>query len=403
MTRPKEDPADYVLEEVVDLPTKHYTRQQNAGAWKALLSAEDYVIREHVLGKARITSSKANRLHVFALRARAAPEPLCSCEILIRESQRFHREADGLVSRKSILSGCIGGVYTYEGNRGRGLAAIMIDKLMEYLRRPDFVGPDGFTFLYSEVGEFYTRNGFKSFGVPLMNFPLTPLAKPYAPPAGVELVKYHEFADLFNTYRDRFAAQMRARVAADGKDRVAIVPTADIVDWFHLRVKYFGVKLFGDSSAIDFEHAPYDELVRQLSATEPAYFGLKLVSLAGTDFIVWQYEYGFSKERNGFENYATVIKISAGDDRTALRLLALMKEYLEAKHPVPQMQNFTKIVVWELEVSPAVVKQVLAQYGGVHGLDNGLRSAILFNNAADDAKVRLGEIVWEENTKLPWF
>lgn len=408
MTRTKEDPADFVLEQVSDLPTKNFTRLQNSAAWKNLLSAEDYVLREHVLSLSKIASSDVNRLVIFVLRAKDGTEPLCSCELLIREAWKLEKTDDKVV-KTNVLSGCVGGVFTYEGNRGRGLATIMIDKLVATARSSRFLGESGFIFLYLEVGEFYTRNGFKLFGVPLLNLPLAASGKAFAPRAGVELVRYHEFGDLFREYNAHFEREMRAKVAADGVPRLSVDPTADYVDWFHLRVKYFGVKLFGTKQQFDFAAELYESLVAKFCHTDPTYFGIKLVAdgvLEG--FVVWQYEFDYDRELQQWRNYATVIKIFVNTphsdaDATTARLLALMKEYLEARHDVPQMQNFTKIVLWESEVSPELLQLVIARYGCTHGLENSSRSAILCNNAADDARLRRGDLVWENNNKLPWF
>lgn len=412
MTKAKEDPADYVLERLHKLEDINFTRTQNAGAWKALLHEQDYVAREYVLGKAKITSSEVNRLVVFALRARDKPELVSSVELLIRESWRFHKNEDGLVKKTEILSGCIGGVYTYPEYRGKGLATIMVDKLVETAKKPEFLGENGFIFLYSEVGEYYTRNGFKSFGVPLLKMPLASSTTIFGAPDGVSLVKYHDFDSLFKTYNLHFAAEMETKVAADGIERISVNPTSAYIDWFHLRVKFFSSKLFGDSGLqLDAWNDSYEQLVEKFSTIEPTYFGLrwdcpKSGSLIG--FIVWTYDYSFDEEKQKFSNTSTVLKIFVNTpefeyDSHALQLIEFMKKYLESKHDVAPMSNFGTVVVWESEISSHVHKQLVKQHNGVPGLVNSSRSAIMFNNAEDDVKLKEGSIVWENNNKLPWF
>ncbi|KAM9892389.1 hypothetical protein OXX79_010054 [Metschnikowia pulcherrima] len=411
MTRSREDPNDFVLEQIHDKKTRDYTRQRNAAAWRNLLSTEDYVTRENVLGLSKITCSDPNRLVVFALKAKGSEDLLCSCELLIRESWRYKKNANGEVERCDVLSGCIGGVYTYEENRGRGLATIMIDKLVETAKTPELLGPDGFTFLYSEVGEFYARNGFKSFHVDLLNLPLKYAGAKYVVKPGYELVKYSEFGPLFELYNKHQDREITRKVAEDGIDRISISPSADYADWFHIRAKYFGVKLFDtDASHFDFENESLHSLAEKFKDSEPTYFGLKSVcaetgKLRG--FLVWQYEYGFNESENKFENYVTLVKSFVGDDfdsnDVTLELVEEMKRYLEAEHGTPQMSNFHKIVIWETEISSVVKKVLINRFGSKHGLENSSRSAILYNNDKDDAKLKSGGIIWENNTKLPWF
>lgn len=413
MTKSREEPSDFFLDEIQDTKTRDYTRERNAAAWKNLLSVEDYVTRENVLGLSKIACSDPNRLVVFALKSKFDPtRVLCSCEVLVRAAWRYVKTKDNKVQRVDVLSGCIGGVYTYEENRGRGLATIMIDKLVEMAKTSDFLGPHGFLFLYSEVGEFYARNGFKSFHVDLLNLPLSYSGTKYVLKPGIELVKYNEFDGLFEVYNRHLDQQLAHEVSQDGVDRISINPSADYVDWYHLRAKFFGVKLFDDKvSKYDFQNESLGSLTKKFESSEPVYFGIKSVcrdtgKLKG--FVVWQYEYGFNQEENKFQNYATLIKSFVDEqvsspDKTALELIEEMKTYLEAEHGTPQMSNFHKIVIWESEISPAVKKVLVNRYDCPHGLENSSMSAILYNNKEDDEKLKLGKIIWENNTKLPWF
>lgn len=412
MTKSKTDPADYVLTKLTDLPSVNYTRLQNLAAWKNLLTAEEYVDREYVLGKAKITSSEVNRLTVFGLSNRENPDVIVSSiELLVREAWRFHRTSNGSVEKTNIRSGCIGGVFTYPEYRGCGFATIMVDKLMEIAAAPEYLGPHGFMFLYSEVGEYYTRNGFKSFAVPLLNVPLVEHDQKYLPEPNVHLIRYHEFDGLFRVLNEHCEQELRQKVGSDGIDRISVNPTAEYIDWFHLRVKYFSTKLFGDTGLVyDPYKDTYEELVEKFTQIEPFYFGLRVDcpetgELKG--FIVWQYEYNGDSKGN-FKNYVTVIKTFVNTpkfdkDAVQMELVLHMKKYLEAFHPAPQMSNFTKIVIWESEISDDVLACLVKKHGAVHGLENGSRSAIRSMNAEEDQKLRSGSVVWENNNKLPWF
>ena len=55
------------------------------------------------------------------------------------------------------------------------------------------------------------------------------------------------------------------------------------------------------------------------------------------------------------------------------------------------------------EVSNDVKQFLITEYKGTDGIENGSRSAILINNDKEDKLLATGDLVWEDNTKLPWF
>lgn len=397
------DPADFELVQLDDQDEIAYTRLQNSSAWKGVLSTDDYILRDVALGKSKIALSKVNRLLVFALRSRLRPKDLfCSIELLIRELWRFEwDDASNTVSKKNVLSGCIGGVYTAPVHRGKGLARIMVDQLVE-LGKSTYLGPDGFTFLYSEVGEYYARNGFKSFHVPITQIPLKAGNLPFKPGSDANLVEYHQFQDLFDAYNKHFSSDIESKVAKDHKTRISVNPTADYIDWFHLRAKYIAYILFGGPKDIDFHADSYESIVKKLQKVKPEVFGIRLDSsgvLAG--FVAWTYDWA-KNDDGSYSINATIIKLFVDDashdyTTTAIKLIELAKGYLEQNHP-----NAVKLSIWESEIGLDVQNHLLLKLGAVGGVENSSRSAILYNNASDDEALRNGEIVWEDNSKLPW-
>lgn len=401
---------EYYLDRLHDLPSINHTRTKNAQAWKNLLPEQEYVEREFLLSKAKITSSKVNRLCVFALKKRDSDAVVSSMEVLIRQAWRFKKEGDSVVTIP-VLSGCIGAVYTYPEHRGNGFAALMVSKFMNEMRRDEYLGTEGFTFLYSEIGEYYANHGFKSFGVPIAKIPLQPSTK-LELPQGASLVEFHNFEYLFAHYRDHFAGEMEAKVKQDGIERITVVPTADFVDWFHLRAKFLSTRIFGSGSAkYDVWNDSYEHIVEQFQDVEPKYFGLRLDCPSSGDligFIVWTYDFDYCKEEECFHNHATVLKIYVNTpkfdrDTYALRLLELAKGYLELPHEEEPLKNYTELIVWESEISEHVQHELVKRHGAGLHLENSSRSAIMYNNDADDEKLKLGQMVWENNTKLPWF
>lgn len=402
--------SQYILEHVKDPALINYTRSQNAVAWKNSLSEPDYIARDHLLGRSRIASSKRNRICVFVYREKASGNIVSTVELIIRESWRFSPSAHGDVSQKQILSGCIGAVFTYPEYRRRGIAKLMVDQLMKVAKTPEYVGEDGFTFLYSEVGDYYQQCGFESCEVPLMSLPVSPRSDTHFElPPNFHFIRFHEFDDLFRLYADFLSNKLSHLVSHDGIERISIKPTADIVDWFHLRAKFLSYKLLGDQGvSVDVWNDTYEELVAKLSNIEPKFFGIKVtepLSDKVLGFIVWTYDYEFSEKDQEFHNHATVLKIHVedGNDQLAIALVESMKHYFSFKHSQPQLQNFHDISIWELELSETVKKHVIATHGAAHGLENSSRSAILYNNEHDNEKLLRGSMLWEENTKLPWF
>lgn len=402
---------EFYLDRLTDLRSINETRAKNAQAWKNLLPEEEYVEREFLLSKAKITSLDINRLCVFALKKKDTDTVVSSMEVLIRQAWRFKND-NGQVVKIPVLSGCIGAVYTYPEYRGNGFAAMMVRKFMEVMKQTDYLGTDGFTFLYSEIGEYYANHGFKSFAVPIAKIPLRGSKQPVQLPAGASLVPYHGFEYLFALYRDHFASEMTAKVKYDGIERISVVPTADFVDWFHLRAKFLSTRLFGDKNAqVNVWTDSYEHIASEFQKVEPKYFGLRLdcpSSGKHIGFIVWTYDFDYCKDEQKYHNHATVLKIHVNTpdfdrDTYALQLLELAKGYLELPHEEEPLKNFTTLVVWESELSEHAQLDLEKKFGAALHLENSSRSAVMYNNEEDDKKLKSGAIIWENNTKLPWF
>lgn len=394
------DPSQYTLRQITDLETIHYTRQQNAASWKGQLSEQDYVTREMVLGKSKITSDK---LKVFILTSTNDNEPLLSVELLVRPAWKFvYDETTGKSVRKQILNGCIGGVFTYPKNRGKGLGKIMIDKLVSAAKE-QYVGPDGYMFLYSEIGEYYTKNGFRSFGIDLMNIPMGEIDDTVGLTSEYELLNYHTFSPLLEMYAKQVDTELSLKTTEDKITRVSIVPSGDLIDWFHIRSKYISYKLHYekfDKKTIDFHSATYEDIVEKFNTIDPQQFGLKISEngkLVGA--IVWTYDWTSKSE-----NYCTVLKIiivPGNDvDSSTIKLLDCMRHHLKGSL---ENQTSTKIVVWECEVSAAVKQFLVDKWNTKTGIENSSRSALTLCDDKEQDLMMNNKLIWEGNDKLPWF
>lgn len=414
MTKSSLNYDDFELINITDKQLVDFTRLQNAVAWKGHLSANEYAVREVVLGKSKITLSKQNRLYVYMLRDIHNPDRnISSCELLVRKSWKFvWNELEKKVDKHEVLSGCVGGVFTYPESRGKGFAKIMIDKLVE-LSKKTFVGPDGFTFLYSEVGDYYERNGFHYVGVKLVNIPLKLNSKGGFAEAVdkfdgvVEQVTYHDFEGLFEEYRNHVEKTMEESVLNDHKTRISIIPTSDYVDWFHIRSKYLAAKHFY-APKIDFENSEYEELVSYFQKIEPNVYGLKISNGSGDNvgFIVWTYDY--TKLEENYTSSITILKIFIKPEfenkYSKADLIKLMKAYVEdINQPMNKYFSPTKITLWESEVTKDDIESLIQDYDAKAGLENGSVSAVLMNDEAENIELMNNNIVWEGNDKLPWF
>lgn len=386
MTVAKAAPSDYTLVRLREQDAIDQTRVHNAAAWKTPLSTQDYVAREALLGRCPMTRD----LYVFALQRLALAEFVSLVEICLRPAVKYRKGPHG-VEKRTVASAVIGAVYTYEPHRGAGLAAIMMDKLVAEL--PRHIGGDGLVFLYSEIGDYYARNGFHAVPVPLLSVPVARGSEPVD--AQMQLLKFGDFAPLMDTYRAHADRLWLSRVAVDGRTRVALEPSAHMVDWFHLRANFVQLRLFGSTGLPDVRSEPYEALVAQLP--NDMCFGLRWELPSSVAFIVWTIDFTSRKTAK-----ATVIKlhVDAAEDYEprALALVENMRRYLAAFAPC----CVEKIVLWELE-APLLCSHLVKKYRAERGLENGSRSAAMLMDAAEDAQFRRGDLVWEENTKLPWF
>ncbi|CAI5759176.1 unnamed protein product [Candida verbasci] len=384
-------PVEFKLVQLTDQDHINFTRCKNGQTWKGDLSVDDYILREHTLGKSKLIN---DNLLVYMLQDQNKI-PLCSVEILIRPGWKFeynNGEADVL----EVKCGTIGSVFTYPENRGKGYSRIMIDKLVR-LCKEDIIGQEGFTFLYSEIGEYYTKHGFKSYPVDTLSIPLkdqdlSPIEASY------EFIPYHQFEPLMSKYNEKLKSEIIEKVKKDHKTRVSIIPDSHIIDWFHLRAKYLSYKLYHEKSKtdrIDFYNEDYQSIISKLENEEPNVYGIKMED--DTGFIIWTVDF------KDDSNSVTILKCVSfeNDDSVVLKLLHLLKNHI-SKRPILG-QETTKITLWESEVSLSCIDLIKSQFVGVSIADNSSRSAIMINNDKQDKLLKNDDIIWEENTKLPWF
>lgn len=421
---------NYSLERIYSQDEINISRTHNSNSWKGCLSSHDYVVRERVLG----LCSQTEHLNVYKLTKDNVT--LSTIEVLTRDSWRVE---NGKVQNTKCA--CIGGVYVLPENRKKGLAKVMVDLVMEELK--DKVD---YTFLYSEVGEYYCKLGFVSMEVKLIkwnrlneihsknelngldgetngidhsgnglnrldvhsnglggndNFASNGTRssgvgqKIYTDSEGytIEELKFTEFGPLMDEYNHQTEAKLQAHSLTETNPTIiSMNPSAQAIDWFHLRSKYIEHVLFSPQK-YDFEHASYPDILSTLKSFGNQTFGLKVSHQSASGFIVW------TQDWSGSESTLTILKIVVlqGDcTKMTKKLLATFNKFVS-------LWNISKITLWESEVSPEIKSHIVDSYKAITDIENGSRSAILMNDPQDHQKLLAGELIWAGNDKLPWF
>lgn len=394
---------NYRLVHVTEKDVVNFTRSQNGASWRGALTLDQYVTRELVLSKGKLIK----QLMVFILED-SRQTKLASIELLVRDATRYSYDGARVV-RQAIQCGSIGGVFTYPDHRGKGLAKVMVDELMDQARST-LVGSHGFTFLYSEIGDYYERNGFVSEPVALTHIPVNAANKTsiHNDDDLVSYIGYHEFEPYFELYRQRYEEEITKAVTNDHKPRVSANITLAYADWFHLRAKYISYHLFHQKPKINFESSTYEELVDKFLPITPQIFGLKIsVNNRTAGFIVWTYDWDTTDNQPA--NKATVIRlhVEPGFDKEdyTWRLLQHTKRFLEQQNAKGELATtgFVKIVVWDSDTTPQIREKLEQLYDAKTGIVNTSRSAIHFHSPDDQKKYCNGELVWANNNKLTWF
>lgn len=361
---------------VTDRDLIDFTRFHNSGTWKGFLSVEDFILREYVLNK----SPHCDNIMIFLLLH--GNDKVCSCELLIRDGIKFERNKEITVS-----TGCISAVYTYQEFRSKGYAKIMIDRVIEQCK----ILLDGFVFLYSEIGEYYTRLGFKSFHVPMLTREVSGDAVHFKGDNDIvidgnclQFVRFHQFKELIDLYKKYNYHEIRQKVAKDGKTRISIDVHERIFDWFHLRAKFLTYKATKLKVPIDF--TDHDDTVAKFNHLDPKNFGLK-ISVNGNvkAYIIWTYDF-----KADATQYLTVLNLFAvpGYESYKLKLLRYTEDYMK-------LLGISTLKIWSSDIDNK-------EFNGKVSTNPSL-GAIRMITEEDDKRLESGEIIWENNNKIPWF
>jgi len=379
------------LERTSDWDVIRYCQSRNYDAWGKPLTLKQYFEREEINYKHSLCNLERDYSkqklgdYYWVLKDSNVHSPvsddprLCtivaSCEILVRDAWVID-SAENEPKVKDCLSAVIGSVFTYPENRSKGYASKMLTLLVEKMQNI-LTGKYDFSFLYSEVGEFYSRFGFQSRHVPLVKIELNSYREeprfPYHPLTT-------DFDECVAVYSSKLKNEMTTDASRDknGKDMISfcVKPHVGTIEWFLNRSRHSAYSLAGQS--------------KQEAAN--LVFGSTLET-AESGFAIWLLDYRTKQ--------ATVLMLYASSFENFKKLVLICRNLVPAE--------FEALTFWESEIvdydksgvpkRKEVLSYVENELQARAGLDNSSLSAFrLLNMDIGDKGVR-----WICNGKSCWF
>ncbi|KAL3232382.1 hypothetical protein RNJ44_04298 [Nakaseomyces bracarensis] len=413
-------PEHLVFEEIQDPELIRYTFRVNSDAWKGVLTDEQYVEREEMLGKSEIcakykSGSKFAKsfpesyqhlgIKYFVLKDKTLTNTdkfsqiISRCETLNRLGSCITPSSNGEI--EPSLTICIGGVFTPVENRGKGYARIMIEKLNAYYDdiydRADTIKDakskqlvkNMVITLYSEVGEYYSKMGYISKHVPIHDIPgLDTLYEQYCSVGDASAFTGEHFRyDDYQKYVDLQAAQFKKSLLALGKENsdgftFTVDTDIDIYKWFADRDEFIYQKM----GINDNKDTNPQDLLYGFAILEGEYKG---------SHVIWHHNW------NGNELIILKFYIPeevVGDADTIARVL-FGEAIKEAKK-----FDLRKLEFWDEEIPSTRYPELFRVLENMSKneskifLDNGSLSAVRPPHGIHPEKV-----AWDNNTKFCWF
>lgn len=365
-----------VLELISDPEIIRHTHLNNSEAWRSKLTKEQYADREWTIGiESNLGKRKQDEplgVYHYVLRDLSIPvvnkfdNIVASLETLNRRAWRIDGK-DGEL--KQIYSACIGGVFTLAQHRKKGHAAVMINLLNEEVDKQ--LGKDGFTFLYSEVGEYYSKFGYESFEVPVHSFNAkdTQISSKNSK-SEYHNLKYDDYAKLVEVQEKTIKKALIEESHKTDKTLVTLVPDIDIYSWFHDRDIFISKILRPD---VKVEH-----------------FGVVLND--SNDHIIWLHDWN--------SETLVIVKIYNENQHEIKSFEKLISIAIEEA----QFYNFKKISIWDSSLGESKEHHEKALK-----LIESFADAKTFQSNSSMSAIRLhdktpkSEISWENNDKWCWF
>lgn len=379
-----------ILERTNDWDVIRYCQSRNYDTWGKPLSLKQYLEREEINYKHSLCNldrdySKEKRGdYYWVLKDSKAESPVskdpklrnivASCEILVRDAWVVD-SSDKDLKIRDCLSAVIGSVFTYPENRSKGYASRMLTLLVKQMQNL-FPGKYDFSFLYSEVGEFYSRFGYESRHVPLVDIALDEHREE-------PNFAYHplttNFDECLAVYSSKLKKEMVADVSSEKLEQNTISfclkPQRGTIEWFLNRSRHSAYSIAGQSK---------EEAANLM-------FGSTLET-PESGFVIWFLDYR--------TKVATVLMLYANSFDNFKNLMFLCRNLVPA--------DFEKLVLWESEVTDydksgssnkKALQYVRDEMQAQTGLENSSLSAFRFLNLDVSGK----NVHWICNGKSCWF
>ncbi|GME76280.1 unnamed protein product [Ambrosiozyma monospora] len=340
------------LELAKDYKTLQICQAENHDTWGVPLSIEDYYERELKSYKDKPCNFERNYDDpstkegvYYWVMYNENDEIVCSCETLVCLS--YHYQDIGKTGGEGDIGKCysaiVGSVYTFKAHRGNGYATQMMNSLVEW-KLPELLNEQfDFTFLYSEVGEYYSRMGFKSYHVPTIEIPVVMNGKLKVSSDLNEIemlgTDHTKQIEVYDEQVKKMILAKGKEVAQSGSEQqklpiLAMKPTQEKFNWFYERDKHTGEKLYN----VD---------------PESLKFGIALKESPGDNFIAWHLDFR-----------ARLVMIIAIQTTSFINLQKLIRAMFtklqspdfchESNSHNPESQHteqlFDKVVIWEEEI-----------------------------------------------------
>ncbi|GME69310.1 unnamed protein product [[Candida] boidinii] len=449
------DPQNFELELTLSPKIYSYCQSRNYETWGIGLTNEQYLEREVVSYQGPMCNASRDFLKdregvlYWVLRDKTIVKKdaddedtyniVCACETLGRKSIVYDpngNEGKGQI-HQDILSTVIGSVYTFPEFRKRGYASnmfvLLIKKMEEYLYGANSSNLN-FSYLYSEVGEYYSRFGYKSFHIPLFEFkvpePTTTTTETLIPIDKVnnyldhsEILKFGEFEELMETYKNKFETAFKESVKGN-KDKyiVATYPNARINDWFHRR----GIHTYfcRNSQDGDSNEAKIRELSKELV------FGLKLKSNPD-NFLVYHQDVASNElvillvNSDSNENYVKLIqdtiKLSSISDKinkhkikkVKVWITELITDFSDRLSFKQRLEDFEAFKEDEINLKLGERKQLIDLYNSLKSEDSiefellgnieSLSAIRFLDDELNEQTIKDDSLIWSFNSKWTWY
>lgn len=376
-----------------------FTHMNNSEAWKGILTREEYVDREGLLGGTEIAQRYKDPatqkefpigyewlgIKYFVLKDTRLPNTdktsqiVSSCETLNRLAYCTSPDSYGKI--ELCLNVCIGGVFTEAKYRGKGYAKVMIESLNKFYDNirgePDApaIIKNLVITLYSEVGDYYSQMGYHTFHVPLHNISkIDEFYQEYCHGSDKVVGKFLEFDDyehLIDLQDEEFRKDLMKSQHVNKNSFIFMVkPDLDIFKWFQYRDIFIQEKTN--------------------NGTEQPPFGFELED---QNHIIWHHNWN--------DNTLIITKIYIAEN-TINKETILEKLFTKAINEVKRT-DLNKLQFWDFEVPPTeypVLQSALNKICNEQELyaQNSSVSAV-----RPPPGYNKDTIIWEKNSKYCWF